>query len=451
MKQIFKSALAAAALMIVTSPIVAAQSRSAYFSDNYNYRFMMNPAMGNEKGFVSLPGAGNLNIAANGNVGLDNFLFVNSQGKTTTFLNPEISASKFLNGLKTNNRLGLDAKVGILAVGFKALKGYNVVSINASADVNFNMPKPFFSLLKQGFENREYKINNLNGNIASHVEVALNHSHQITSGLRVGASVKFLVGLANVDINLQKAHLMLGENTWQAVTNAKIEANLIGLRYKTKWDKDTRHDYVNGIDFKDPGVGGYGMAFDLGAVYELKDWKFSLAFNDLGFIMWKNNVVASTQGDRSFNLNKYVFDPNDMDATFDDMKDDLAMLYQLDDLGNTGERTRGIYATMNAGVEYTLPLYRPLSFGLLNTTHLAGKYTWTDFRLSANIRPVKCLSAAVNYGIGTFGSSFGWVLNLSVPYFNIYAGMDHTLGRLSKQFIPVNPNAQFSFGINIPF
>jgi hypothetical protein len=28
--------------------------------------------------------------------------------------------------------------------------------------------------------------------------------------------------------------------------------------------------------------------------------------------------------------------------------------------------------------------------------------------------------------------------------------MDHTLGKLAKQGVPINSNAQFSFGINFP-
>lgn len=450
MKQIFKSAVAAS-LIFSAAAGASAQNRSAYFTDNYTYRFMLNPAFANEKGFFSMPALGQLNMATQGNVGIDNFLYV-VNGKTTTFMNPDVSASEFLGGLKDRNRLGFNTKVGVLAVGFNAFRGYNTVSVNMNGDVAFSMPKSVFSLLKQGVENRTYDISDFDAHASAYVEVALNHSRQITSQLRVGAAVKFLVGAGNVDINMKKAHLALGENDWDVLTNAEIQANLAGLRYQTEYSKETGRDYVSGMDMDKMGVGGYGLAFDLGATYELNDdWRFSLAFNDLGFISWKNNVVASTQGDRCFRLGDYTLDPADMSGSFDDMEDRLYTLYQLDDLGDKGSRTRAIAATMNVGAEYVFPLYRPLTFGLLNTTRMAGEFTWTDFRLSAQVRPVKCLSAAVNYGIGTFGSSFGWVLNLSTTGFNLYVGMDHTLGTLTKQGIPLNPNSQISVGINFPF
>jgi hypothetical protein len=110
-----------------------------------------------------------------------------------------------------------------------------------------------------------------------------------------------------------------------------------------------------------------------------------------------------------------------------------------------------IGATVTVGAEYVLPVYRPLSFGLLSTTRLLGDYTWTEARLSANIHPAKAISAGVNGAYGTYGWSLGWILNLNVPGFNLFVGMDHTVNRLAKQGIPLSSNASLSFGLNIPF
>ena len=49
---------------------------------------------------------------------------------------------------------------------------------------------------------------------------------------------------------------------------------------------------VDGVDYDNAGIGGFGLGLDLGAVYEFKDmdldWlngaKVSLALKDLGFI-----------------------------------------------------------------------------------------------------------------------------------------------------------------------
>ena len=57
--------------------------------------------------------------------------------------------------------------------------------------------------------------------------------------------------------------------------------------------------------------------------------------------------------------------------------------------------------------------FEQVSFGLLNSTRIASRFAWTDFRLSANYQPVKWIGVAVNYGVGTFGDSFGWIVNIA--------------------------------------
>ena len=53
--------------------------------------------------------------------------------------------------------------------------------------------------------------------------------------------------------------------------------------------------------------------------------------------------------------------------------------------------------------------------------------------------------------VGTYGVGFGWLLNLHTTGFNFFVGMDHTMGKLSKQFVPLNSNADLNIGINFPF
>ena len=102
-------------------------------------------------------------------------------------------------------------------------------------------------------------------------------------------------------------------------------------------------------------------------------------------------------------------------------------------------------------MDYTLPYYRRLHFGLLSSSRFAGDFTWTEVRISANVNPVDCFSADANVAFGTYGTSFGWLLNFNHRWFNIFLRMDHTLGKLSKEGIPLNSNASVNFGISIPF
>lgn len=442
------------AAVIAMLPVCASAQnlQSGYFDDNYLYRFQSNPAFGNEgHGFVAMPGLGNLNAGTSGTIGVEN-IFYNVNGKTTTLLNPGVSASEVLDGLKDKNRLGVNLRETVLAFGFSGLGGYNTFSISARADMGFSLPKDIFRLAKEGLENTTYDLSHLNARGAGWAEIALGHSHKINDRLRIGATLKLLAGVASVQTNVNTASLQLREDTWVAGVDAELQTSLKNIRYKTKYNEDTRRNYVNGIEIEDfSPISGYGMAVDLGAVYRLNDdWEFSASLLDLGFISWDNNHVASTNGLQQVVTDDYSFNVDNNDS-WDKFKDNLTMLYQLEDLGDTGSRMSGIGATMNIAAQYTLPVYRRAKFGLLSTTRFNGPFTWTDFRLSANIEPVNCLSAGVNLGMGTFGPSFGWIVNLKAPGFNLFVATDHTPCKLAKPGVPLNSNADFNFGINFPF
>lgn len=446
-------------IMGAASLNMAAQStQTGYFLDDYTYRFQMNPAYGNSKGFVSMPGLGNLNVGINGNLNHTDVLY-NLNGKTTTFMNPGISTAEAMSKFDDVNKLSANTRIGIVSVGFNGFGGYNTVSVNARTNVNAHLPKSLFSLLKEGVRNDTYSIEDTRVQARAFGEIALGHSRDITKDLRVGATVKFLVGAGDVEARLDNARLVLGEDNWTIQSNADIHASVKGLTYDTDVNEDSGHRYVSGADVDGAGIGGFGVAFDLGAVYKapfLDGLTISASLLDLGCISWSNDMVASTQGVKTFETNKYTFNvdndaPNSFKNEWKDMKGALTSLYELDDLGDQGGRTTGIGTTMNIGAEYAFPLYKKLSFGLLNTTRIQGDYGWTDFRLSANVAPVKCFDASVSVAAGTFGASFGWMANLHLTGFNLFLGMDRTPSKLAKQGVPLNSNAQFNLGLNFLF
>ena len=440
----------------------AQHTYSGYFTDGYLFRHEMNPAASNEQSYVSMPGIGNVDVSLRGNLAVKDVLY-NVNGKTTTFLNPAVSADEFLGNIKDKNRIRTDVNVQVLGVGFKAFGGYNTVGVNARANVNVNLPGALLRLAKQGIENKTYDISDFDAHGEAYAELAFGHSRDINENLRVGGKLKFLLGAGNVDAQFKKAQLTLGENEWTAVTDAEVQASVKNLTYKTETKmrgpegEEHRHTYVNDLDYDKFGLNGFGLAIDLGAEYKLDDdWRFSAALLDLGFIRWNNNMVASTNGEKTFTTDKYIFNlddeaTNSFENEGDRLFDDLCNLYELQNNGDKGGRTRMLGATFNLGAEYALPAYRKLTFGLLNSTRIQGEYSWTQFRLSANVAPTNIISVGVNLGVGTFGADFGWLVNFHPDGFNLYLGMDHLVGQLAKQGIPLSSNACFNLGMNFPF
>ena len=445
--------------MIAASASLSAQrTNSGYFLDNYNYRYQLNPAYGNEMNFVSFPVLGNVNLAMRGTLHLTDIVKIRD-GKAVLFTNPDVSAASVLNGLNDRSRLGADLSLNILSGGWKAWGGYNTVSIGARASVTAGIPKSFFEIAKNGLENKSYDIKNLDMSARGYADIALNHSRDIKQvpGLRVGAGIHFLLGIANMEAKFDEARITFGDSKWTATTRGNVYANLGGFRFKTK--NDNGDIYVDGMDMDGDGsvgINGFGMAFDLGAIYKYRDFTFSAAVLDLGWISYNKTQKAGTDGTQSWDSSDYIFNAdesadNSFENEWDKLSDDLGKLYRLNDYGDAGTRTVGVGATLNVGVDYALPYYRRLHFGILSSTRFQERNTWSEVRISANVNPVDCFSATVNGTFGTFGAGFGWLLNFYHKGFSIFVGSDHQFGKLAKQGIPLNSNGSVNFGINFPF
>lgn len=457
MKSYIKKLMICAGILSCAAGASAQTTYSGYFLDNYDYRFQMNPAFGNNNGFVSFPALGNMNIHMRGNLHVSDVIY-SLNGKTVLFTNPNISEKEAMSKFGAKNRVGTNEKIDILTVGFKAFGGYNAISLSALANAEMSVPGSFFSLAKEGLTNKDYDIENMFGQANAYAQLALNHSRDISQvpGLRVGATLKVLVGAGNVDFRFNQAKLQLNEDRWIAQTNADIYASIGGFHYDMDRSEQTGKDYVSGGDLDNFKPQGFGLGLDLGAEYKWNDFKFSAAVLDLGFMSWGKTQWASTNGTQTVDTDAYVFNADDnasnsFDNEFDRFKDDLAQLYQLSNNGELSSRTTGLGATLNFAAEWELPYYRKLHIGLLNSTRINGRYTWTQFRLSANVAPVKFFSADINLAAGTYGVGFGWLLNVHPKGFNLFLGMDHIVGKLAKQGVPLNSNAAFNFGINFPF
>ena len=453
--------------MAVGCSAAAQTINSAYFTEDYKFRHMLNPAFGNEQNYVSIPALGNISVNTHGNFGYQDVIMSNpmypslSSKKMTTFMNPYISAEDALSGFSTGkNRITGDVSLTILSAGFKAFGGYNTIEINSRTTTGVSLPYELFEFAKNT-GNHSYDIGDINAHAQSFAEIAFGHSRQINDKLRLGAKLKVLVGLGRADVKMRnmKADLT-AEDKWTITGEATADVSMKGFSYVSEEKKyniegSGTYERVNDVDLDGVGVGGFGMAIDLGGVYEInEDWTVSASVLDLGFISWANDMLAENRS-KSFVFNGFhdVSVTSDrgeeIDTKVDRYGDQLADFANLTDMGDKGGRSTGIGATINVGAEYTLPVYRKVSFGALCTSRINGAYSWTEGRLSANYAPLNWLDGGVSFAVNSFTTSMGWVLNLHPKGYNFFIGMDHILGKTSKEMIPLSSNASLTVGMNI--
>lgn len=456
-----------AAMTLCGTAVTAQTMNSAYFTGDYKYRHDLNPAYGNEQNYISWPALGNLNVSTHGNFGYGDVVMNNpmfgkgSDKKMTTFLNPYISSSDALSGFsKGNNRISGNVDITILSAGFKAFGGYNTIELGARTSFGMSLPYELFEFAKNT-GNKSYDIGDVTANATAFAQLAFGHSHQIGDKLRIGAKVKFLFGGARADMKMEnlKADLT-ADDKWTVTGKATANVSMKGFTYlesEEEYNDPQRGTYrkVDDIDIDGAGLGGFGMAFDLGGIYKInRDWTVSAAVVDLGFINWSNNMQATNRS-QSFIFNGFhdtavkSDHTNSLDNQADKYGDQIADFANLSDEGDQGSRSTGFGATVNVGCEYTLPVYRKLTFGLLSSTRINGDHTWTEGRLSANVAPLKWLDGGINFAVNSYTASMGWVLNIHPKGQNFFIGMDHLLGKTSKEFIPLSSNASVCVGFNV--
>lgn len=454
-------------MLAVAGGAMAQGLNSAYYTDDYKFRHDMNPAFGNTDNYVSIPVLGNVNVNVHGNFGyqdviMDNPMYPNtSDKKMTTFMNPYISASKALEGFSNgDNRIAGDVGIMLLSGGFSAFGGYNTIELSSKTSFGMSLPYELFEFAKN-IGNKTYNIGDINVHAMSYAELALGHSRQINEKLRVGAKVKFLFGLGRADLKLQNMKADLAPNDkWTVSGQAVADVSMKGFSYVTETDEYNdpdrgEYDKVGDVDLDGFGLSGFGMAVDLGAVYQInEDWRVNAAVLDLGFISWSNNMQAVNRSDM-FEFGGFhdisVKDGSgvDIEEQTDKYGDQIADFINLKDNGDQGGRTTGIGATINVGAEYNLPVYRKITFGALSSTRIKGAYTWTEGRLSANWTPLSWIDGGVSFAVNNFTASMGWVLNIHPKGYNFFIGMDHLLGKMSKEYIPLSSNASINLGMSI--
>lgn len=89
----------------------------------------------------------------------------------------------------------------------------------------------------------------------------------------------------------------MGQDEWLIDAEGQLEGSLKGGYFESKEpDENGKPGEIDGFDIDGPGIGGFGVGFDLGAVYKMDDFveglTLSAALLDLGFIKWNNGLKA---------------------------------------------------------------------------------------------------------------------------------------------------------------
>lgn len=474
--------------------------RTSYFMEGTHYRQQLNPALTPTKGYFNIPflGATNATIGST-SLGYQDIIDIIDNGDDF-YTKPD-----FMNRLKENNKLNVNFSTEILSAGWYKGKNFWSFNVGVRTDIGANLTKKMFSFLnemqtvEENWRNSSYDISNQQLNVNAYAEVGLGLSRQINDRLTVGARVKALLGVGNMELKLNNVAMNANlptdqqiaqwsdQNYWtsmtpEAATAAALDlqkkfnnyhANLnVGAELKSSFkglelvQDEPGKEYVSDFDFDAGKIGfaGYGFGIDLGASYKIMDnLTVSASVLDLGFISWsKSSTKIASANPEPINIqgSKYagMIDMNDpvnsvvgaLNQLDTDTREYESLVTEGDVLNYDmlqlkvadaqESRKSRLASTIVVGAEYGF-FENKLSVGALSTTRFVQPDALTELTLSANYRPKSWFNVALSYSvIQSAGKSFGLGLKLGP----VFLGTDY-------MFLGKNSNTVNGFiGISVP-
>ena len=485
-------------MLVCTLSANAQFLRTSYFMEGTHYRQQLNPALTPTKGYFNLPVIGAVNATVGStSLGYQDIIDIIDDGDDF-YTKPD-----FMNRLKDNNKLNVNFSTEILSAGWYKGKNFWSFNIGLRTDIGANLTKNMFTFLnemetvEENWRNSNYDISGQQLNINAYTEIGLGLSRQINSRLTVGARVKALLGIGNMELKLnrvamsanlpsdQQINQWSSESYWNSMTPSQAaqaaqelkdkfnnyHANLtVGAELKSSFkglelQEEEGKDYVTDFDFDSGklGIAGYGFGIDLGASYKILDnLTVSASVLDLGFISWSKSStkIASANPDPiDIKGSTYanMVDPNNPNTVMNAVNQlqndaqgymdrvtngdvlDYDML-QLEVSDAKESRKSRLASTLVLGAEYGF-FNNKLAVGVLSTTRFVQPDALTELTFSANYRPKSWFNVALSYSaIQSAGKSFGLGLKLGP----LFVGTDY-------MFLGKNSNTVNGFvGVSIP-
>ncbi|UKK47785.1 DUF5723 family protein [Prevotella sp. E9-3] len=472
--------------------------RTSYLQD-VPYSLQMNPAQVPSHGYFS-PLLGPLSVTMQSNAfGFQDLQDMFDKGETY------YKSNDFMDKLKSDNSLNLNMAWDQINVGWFAGSNFWNFSTGTRIEMGASMPKSIFTFMNEMNGNtldQDMWKNGLNADLAGekinmmvYQEVGIGFARKINDKLTVGAKVKALLGVANMDfeisdmsintpqgIDIEKVRNMdqtfaeanldwskykdgsyKDDNMLTAIRNeigahgkagikvgATGKASMGGLKWKYASDDAGNNTYINGAEMNGFKISGYGLGLDLGATYEvMENLKVTAAVTDLGFINWSKSEskVVTAELDRSYDLDRDEGEGGLYDfakAVASNEVVNFDMLKMKEDDGD-GYST-SLYTTIALGGQYTT-LDDKLVVGALYTGRMAKPESVHELTLSGAYNLSSMLNVAVSYSmIQSAGKSFGLGLKFGPAYIgtdymffgsntkcmNLLAGLSIPLGKGKK-------------------
>ncbi|GEM_PF-3064079 len=465
-----------AALVIASSSVsLFAQNnfRTAYFLEGYSYRYKFNPALAPERSYVS-PVIGNTTLGVDSNLSLANFLWKDDEGNLNLFTKPG-NTDEFIRNLKDMNNADVSAALSVFSVGFWNKPGtlFHSIDWTVRSESAISMPKSLLEIMKLNSLTDNYTLDGIGFSNREWSELSYGISGNIKGVVHIGARLKLLLGLSNMEMKVDNLSLTnTAPGVWSATGSGYMDLYLPhGTTIPTKGEIDPLcpAERANRLKFSEtslpekklemlwpvPGIGvsaDFGISANIGRYVEV-----SASLLDLGIMRWNNHMIAYTPSS-SWTVNglgyavESALEIKDQWSCTTDFFDEV-LPFEMDN-AEAKSVSNVMTMTVNTGVNVKMPFYDRLSFGLLGVAHIDNRnFNVFEGRFITSVCPLNWLDIAAGYAYNNFGHSTSLVLNMHMKGLNLFLGTDSflPLTKWSNGIPAGRLNTSVSFGLNFCF
>lgn len=433
-------------LLAISISVIAAKGQqefTSYYMDALPQTGYANPAKTfNGKFFIGLPALSSTYLMySNSSFAWSDV--VKKRNDSLVFRVPDL-----ISNLSPSNYMSLAAQTDILSFGFR-IGDRSSLSFNVSEKARFKFfyPKDFIQFINQGnsgFDNNTANFDNMAINMSYYREygVAFNRS-LLDDRLVVGARLKYLYGMTNIDSKKSEIEVYTDPNTYEMRASGSVRINSSGF------DMDS----IEAQDFLIK-KNNHGFGVDLGATFQINDKiELNASVVDLGFIQWNDDVKnyvndGSTFEFKGIDIDDFILKNNVDSSNNSSLERVLDSLEEAFNLEEKNEAYRSnLIAQIYIGGTYQLS-EKSKAGALIQNEYFKGKLN-PSLTLSYNHKFNKWFHASASYTVinNSYNNVGGGIVLHPGPV-QLYIVADNILGT----FQPQNArHMQVRAGINLVF
>jgi hypothetical protein len=435
MNHIYKYLIASITCLLFTIGIKAQNPLSLYYLENVPQTSFINPAMApRANGFFGVPVVNSIYLGINTDIFGSELFQKGANGTDITLTDANYDYGSLYDRIGKAANFSTYFNLAPIVFGFSGRKGYFTFSWTEKVNASMAIPKDFIRLIDIGGfpDGTQLDFSPLAFNAQYYRELSFGYSYKVMSNLRVGAHAKLLQGLVAAKTDLESFNINTSKDIWEIQAKGNI---YLSAPVAITTDENNIPDGIDEFDSSveniiDKGVLNFsnpGLAFDIGAVYELNPaWTFSASVNDLGFIKWNGDLTTLT-ANGTYSFNGLQIDESNLDS----LSGDYISRMVLDSLKSAinlqkGAKgfTTGLGPKIYVGALYNVNHY--FSVGGLSRTSFYKNDFQQEFNVSANLNLYHFLTTSLNYTYALNGAnSVGLALGLRGGPMQFYMALDY--------------------------